>query len=150
MKPFRERTKEGVEFRVVYQGLRQIYRLHASVEFAIGGAMFRGADPGSLPAPEWQINGCIRSGAINFENSGAHAPEKIFDPLERRGKNSGSQTLLYTVAERDRFVPILCSLHDEHRTERFFLDDFRAWIIATHNGRFQPRIAACIVQFFRG
>src|SRR5947208_6854364 len=130
--------------------LRQIYRLHASEELAIGGAMFRGADSGSFPAPEWQIHGCIGRGTVNLENSGARSSEKIFDPLRRGGKNGGSQTLLHTVAQRDRLVPIPCLLHDEYRTERFFLDDFRAWIIATHNGRFQPRVAPCSVQFSRG
>ena len=58
--------------------------------------------------------------------------------------------MLDTVAEQDRFVPIFRFLYDEYRTERFFLDDFRAWIITTHNGRFQPRVAPCSVQFSRG
>src|SRR5438093_1956459 len=130
--------------------LRQIYRLHASEELAIGGAVFRGADSGSFPASKWQIHGCIGCGTINLENSGARPSEKIFDPLGRSGKNGGSQTLLDTVAEQDRFVPIFRFLYDEYRTERFFLDDFRAWIITTHNGWFQPRVAACSAQFFRG
>src|SRR5207247_3184425 len=92
--------------------------------------MFRGPDSASLPAAEWQIHGCIGRGRVNLENSGVRPSEKICNPLRRGGKNGGSQTLLHTVAERDRFVPILCFLHNEYRTERFFLDDFRARIIA--------------------
>src|SRR5207249_9899622 len=121
VEPCRDRTNEGVKFRIVHKDLRQIYRLHASEELAIGGAMFRGADSGSFPAPEWQIHGCIGCGTVNLENSGARPSEKIFDSLRRGGKNGGSQTLLHVVAQRDRLVPIPCLLHDEYRTERFFL-----------------------------
>ena len=69
--------------------LRQIYRLHASEELAIGGAMFRGADSGSFPAPEWQIHGCIGCGTVNLENSGARPSEKIRNSIWRGAKNGG-------------------------------------------------------------
>jgi len=89
------KDERGVEFRVVHQSLPK-YRLHASVEFAIGGAMFSGAIPEAFQPPNGKSTAALAVEQLTLRIPGARAGE-IFDPLQRVGKNGGSQTLLHTL-----------------------------------------------------
>jgi len=105
------------------------------------------ADSGSLPAPNGKSNAALAVEQLTLRIPPARAGE-IFDRSNELVKMA-QPNLASTIAERDRFIPILCSLHDEHRTER------SSWTISSRLGHrntngSSPRIAACMSNFSRG